>query len=376
VDAGEFDMGEDQTRHQRIVQEASDWISRIENSERGCRRAFAAWVAQDEAHRRAVRELIRVSSGLRTLTNPAWERALQCGRERTAGVPVDPHPVNGRSGRYLRPHVHRTRTVVMMAANVLVCALAVLFLWQEPHSEVYTTGPTEWRPIRLVDGSVIKLNSHSTIRVHYTPEVREIELVEGEAFFAVAHDAQRPFKVEANGIWARALGTEFDVRLEDGGDVALIVKQGRVGVASQRGQFAGTELHHAQFAVLHFEGDRDVMYLGQLSGSELRSALAWGDWLIFRGESLQEVAARFNAADGMDRLVIDDAGAAGARIGGTFRANDIPSFAQVLSTVFHLDVTGPNDLGVFHVSQEQASRSGHTPASPRLDAVPESGRSR
>lgn len=61
---------------------------------------------------------------------------------------------------------------------------------------------------------------------------REVEL-EGEAYFAVAHDAARPFAVRAHGAVARDIGTAFDVRAypEDSG-VRIAVAEGTVAVSA------------------------------------------------------------------------------------------------------------------------------------------------
>ena len=67
------------------------------------------------------------------------------------------------------------------------------------------------RQIALNDGSKITLNTDSAIAVHYTTHMREIALLQGEAFFEVAKDAQHPFIVNAQAAQVRAVGTAFSV---------------------------------------------------------------------------------------------------------------------------------------------------------------------
>jgi ferric-dicitrate binding protein FerR (iron transport regulator) len=81
----------------------------------------------------------------------------------------------------------------------------------------------------LPDGSKIWLRSGSQLR--YAPfaasEDRMVSL-EGEGYFAVAHDPARPFKVSLqNGETVEVLGTEFDVRQADG-QTTVIVRSGKV----------------------------------------------------------------------------------------------------------------------------------------------------
>ena len=61
---------------------------------------------------------------------------------------------------------------------------------------------------------------------------REVEL-EGEAYFAVVHDAARPFAVRAHGAVATDVGTAFDVRAypEDAG-ARIAVTEGAVAVTA------------------------------------------------------------------------------------------------------------------------------------------------
>lgn len=65
----------------------------------------------------------------------------------------------------------------------------------------------------LPDSSVVWLNAGSHIRYDssFTQKTRDVYLV-GEAYFNVAHDADRPFVVRAGNVTVQALGTEFNVQ--------------------------------------------------------------------------------------------------------------------------------------------------------------------
>lgn len=66
--------------------------------------------------------------------------------------------------------------------------------------------------IHLNDGTVVNLNSESTIKYYdsFSDTARFIWL-EGEAFFDVAHDKSKPFYVISQGVSVKALGTSFNV---------------------------------------------------------------------------------------------------------------------------------------------------------------------
>lgn len=65
--------------------------------------------------------------------------------------------------------------------------------------------------LRLSDGSLVHLNSMSTLRypVHFAGDVREVELT-GEAFFEVSK-SHTPFIVKTEGMDVRVLGTTFNM---------------------------------------------------------------------------------------------------------------------------------------------------------------------
>ena len=89
---------------------------------------------------------------------------------------------------------------------------------------VDTVGPVapEWHTIRvprqaeftlvLADGSRVRLNTNTTLRypVPFTGSTREV-WVEGEAFFEVSPDREKPFVVHFEDNHVRVLGTAFNV---------------------------------------------------------------------------------------------------------------------------------------------------------------------
>lgn len=76
-----------------------------------------------------------------------------------------------------------------------------------------TTQPTQKAVLTLSDGTVITLNSATTIKYpdHFDDSTREIYL-EGEAYFDVGKDASHPFIIHADKMNIRVLGTSFNVK--------------------------------------------------------------------------------------------------------------------------------------------------------------------
>jgi transmembrane sensor len=84
--------------------------------------------------------------------------------------------------------------------------------------------------VALADGSIARLAPDSAISVTYAANRREVRLLKGEAWFDVRHDPGRPFYVNAKGVTTTVLGTAFDVRMDQEGVTAELVR-GQVRVA-------------------------------------------------------------------------------------------------------------------------------------------------
>lgn len=139
-------------------------------------------------------------------------------------------------------------------SQAAVVALCVSLLWvmtDRPSPEEVAVVPVERgnaqvvkqvnnsdlpQTIILSDGTSIVLQPHSVLEYPgtFAEDIREVFL-QGEAFFEVARDTDRPFIVESGEIAARVLGTSFIVRNVKGENNALVqVKTGKVSVFMAR----------------------------------------------------------------------------------------------------------------------------------------------
>lgn len=124
-------------------------------------------------------------------------------------------------------------TWLKIAAALFVIVGGGWWLWtQRPASQLQlTTSRLEVKVDTLSDGSVITLNQNTVFKY---PEVfksqqRTVELREGEAFFNVAHQVNKPFIINAGKISIQVLGTSFNVKNKNG-KVEVIVETGMVAV--------------------------------------------------------------------------------------------------------------------------------------------------
>ena len=161
--------------------------------------------------------------------------------------------------------------------------------------DTYSTDIGEQRSFALTDGSTIQLNSRSRVRVRYTDAERRIDLLEGQALFQVAKNAQRPFVVHVNDTQVRAVGTQFDVYRRHSGTVVTVI-EGRVAVA---GSAASGQAPSVEVPDIFLTAGEQLTVSREIATKPLavnpKTATAWTQrQLIFDNASLSEVAEEFN----------------------------------------------------------------------------------
>jgi transmembrane sensor len=121
--------------------------------------------------------------------------------------------------------------------------------------------------INLPDKSTVLLQKNS--RIYYSSVfnglTREVHL-EGEAFFEVAKDRQRPFYVYTDEVVTRVVGTSFHVRANpDDNNISVIVKTGRVSVFTKTGKQQTTATNASELVLtpneqlIYQKGDKQMI---------------------------------------------------------------------------------------------------------------------
>lgn len=98
---------------------------------------------------------------------------------------------------------------------------------------ILSTAKGEIYSLTLGDGSHVWLNSASSIRypVMFMGNERKVAIT-GEVYFEVAHNAQKPFIVIANGIETQVLGTKFNINAySDEKTIKTTLLEGKIKVS-------------------------------------------------------------------------------------------------------------------------------------------------
>jgi transmembrane sensor len=220
------------------------------------------------------------------------------------------------------------RRKFLWGSGAAAASLAILVaggLTLMPRGQLYETRLGESRVVTLADGSVITLNTDTSLRVRFGEAERLIEFDHGEALFDVAHNAARPFIVLVDGARVRAVGTSFTVKMLADRPLAVMVAEGTVELT--RPSIGRPVRISAESAVT--VSDRSVAPRPvKVSRDDVMRETAWKDGRIaFEGESLSQAAGEF-ARYSEVRIVIDDPSVGREEITGLFASNDPVGFAR------------------------------------------------
>lgn len=300
----------------RLRQQAARWAARHRDADPREAVAFEAWKSADAAHAEAFDQVWSASQ------DPALAEAMRLSEQR----------------RTVRPR--RAGPIAALAGGLVAAGLAVFVAW--PQLQLMTvapipleTAPGQHRDVTLADGTHVTLDGATRLEVRLGSRRRQVELVRGEAFFDVAHDARRPFLVKADLGSARVLGTAFDLERADG-RLELSVHRGRVRLAP-----SGLIHRTAELTI----GQRAFAKDGRLSAVKAfdPSADDWrSGWLETDGTTLTRLVERLNRASSAP-IVIADPALGRQRVAGRFRLDQPKVLVENLALMHGFKVRQTSD---------------------------------
>lgn len=306
---------------------AANWVERRDRADwtQTDQAALDAWLAQSAAHFLAYHRMAN-----------AWSRADRLVALRGPAT-LPPPPAKNVSNRNL---VTRTAAVVL---GLAVLGAGTLFLTR-PKDQTFATSVGGHRIVALADGSSVELNTDTVVRTNLSETHRVAVLEKGEAYFRIAHDTARPFKIAVGSRQITVLGTKFSVR-KDQDTIRVALFDGRVRVANVNADRGVSST--PQSAVL---GAGDVLVatpktlsVTHKASTELEHALDWRrGLLVFDHTSLADVASEYNRYN-RQKIIIADTATARLKMSGTMPTNNIAEFTSIARKVFGLQVRSNED---------------------------------
>jgi transmembrane sensor len=318
-----------------IAEQAGEWFVANEEGPMDARdsAALAAWFMTSPVH---IEEFLGVSVVARDLkearSDPEYSlEAILARAGAEAGPPVQrlwPTP----SGRWFPA----------AAAMTVVLSLGLLFTWNLRPTERpagltgiatlhFETGHGEQLTQRLADNSVLHLNTDSAVNVRYSKSERLVTLMSGQAEIEVTHEANRVFRVHTRSADIIDIGTQFDVRLEQGSTIVTVI-QGRVAVGPQSSSpnYAVRSIELTANQQLRVaEGEWPAIPIAV----DAERATSWlHRQIAFDHEPLERVAAEYNRYTSKP-IEIATPALRTLRISGVFATDDTDTFIAFLRTL-------------------------------------------
>ncbi|NIB38769.1 DUF4880 domain-containing protein [Pseudomaricurvus alkylphenolicus] len=323
-------------KYSTTEQQAAEWISILDSGDISPEEfeTFLQWRDQSPQHKCEFERM-----------QDAWNRVSAY----EVPVPASLRPKQNRHRSFrqwlqqaLRPFLQPTGWVAVATAASLLLAVVLIPPGEVPDTpsgpaqvstavetkpQVYVADRAQVLKIRLQDNSILHLKPLSEVKVSYTNSVRKIELQRGEAFFDVARDLRRPFRVYANDGLVEALGTQFAVAL-DGMDlsgthdlsvklVEGVIKVSRLDAQQDFQRLMTRPGHHLLISTDQSDGDATTWATTDIYESSPDAGISWTRGrLIFRGTQLQLALDEINRHSS-HTLVLKDR-----------ELNDIPIYAS------------------------------------------------
>lgn len=315
----------------KACEAALGWIARLrsDQSSEEDRQAFALWLGQDAANARAMDQMLDL-----------WDDLGVVGRLRdNAALSRE----SANSARWLAGSV-------ALAASLVLAVVLWPQLDIEEVSTHYQTAIGEIRQVELPDASTVTLNTDSAISVTYTEEQRHINLEQGEAWFQVTANRERPFHVDAGEARVSVLGTAFNVyRHKDAVDVTVAEGVVRVTELGETGNRAATS------EVLHVQQQLSVGKDGWKINvvDNLDQQLAWqrGE-VIAREMPLPDLIAQIQRYN-QTRILLADPELAVRTVSGVFQLDQPEALLDALAISLDLQVQRLDDDTVQLLKTEQ-----------------------
>jgi transmembrane sensor len=299
--------------------------------------AFDAWLAARPEHQAAYR---RAQAAWDDAGKVASDPAIM--RLREAALDVQPRGFRFGGGRAVAAIVAvalALGAVVGIQPDLREQAVAWIDGSQGVAQGSFQTAVGERSTVMLEDGSVATLNTNSKVEVAFSDGERRVRLIKGQAMFEVAKNPNRPFVVFAGDRRIVALGTAFDVRL-DNDRVEVTLVEGRVAVEK-----ASTTTHPGLTPMkgrTELEpGEQLVAALGEpmlVKAANTERVTSWrGGKLVFQDDALVDVVREVSRYS-RTRIVIDDERIGQLRVSGVFRTGQADNFAKAITEFFPLAV--------------------------------------
>jgi len=293
------------------------------------RQEVEEWISDHPSHKRQYDHIKIIWDKSKNITpnkpidvNKAWESFLI----RKEGK----RPFLGK-GHLLHPWYK----VAAAVSIILVASFLMYFKSMQPDnflvSNLLLESSDKYLSDTLFDGSIITLNKRSKLSFNqsFINDKRKASLMDGEAFFQVTRNENRPFLVKVGDVTIKVLGTSFNIKKQNE-IVEVILKSGSVQVEyedEKRTLKPGDKLLvNTAKSMISTSSVEDNLYNYYV-----------GDFFIADKTPLWRIIEVLNEAYGANIILVNDS-LRNLPLTTTFRNNSLENNLEVLKATFGLNI--------------------------------------
>lgn len=192
--------------------------------------------------------------------------------------------------------------------------------------------------ITLPDGTHVHLNAATDIKYDVSKRNERLVWLSGEAFFDVAHDRDRPFKVIVDDLQIKVLGTSFNVKAYKNGYIETSLFSGSV-VISGRYLAQDYRLSPGEKSTYSIH-DKTLL----TTPSDVHVESGWReDYLIFYAQPLSNVIEQIERWYGVE-IILQRSYIADDLLSGSFRNESIQNVIESLSRQYKFQYKIEKDI--------------------------------
>lgn len=249
---------------------------------------------------------------------------------------------------------------LLLAASFLIAFIFIKYIFfpidkNKLAENIFTTEKGSKSTLNLPDGSKIWINSDTKVTYNddFGKNKREIFL-EGEAYFDIVKDVERPFVVHTSNMKIKVLGTIFNVRAypdEDNTETSLI--EGSIEVALPEDGSKIFQLKANEKIIVNNDSkqknngvNESSIIITKVKKLETDSSIVETLWrenkLAFREENLKNIVKLLNHWYNID-IIITDEKLTNNLYSGTFKEDNIRDVMDALSLTGDFTYNKKND---------------------------------
>lgn len=311
---------------EHILDEAANWVLQLDESDDSdfAVNEWRSWMDRSPEHQQAFKKMLDLwgmADELAVLESIADKKHIES---------------NAEKGLYWGMAIAASLLIVSIVSYMSVFPQA-----SQQNEQLFTasyhTDKKEHLSVILPDGSAIELGADTHVEINYDTSSRHATLINGESFFKVAKDVNRPFRVYSDTSVAQAVGTAFNVHAGFR-DTTVTVTEGKVRVkALVTSGLAPKQVSSNEYSTLTV-GEamrvKDDGVLGQVVKVDPERETSWRQGrLIFVDRDLKSVITDLNRYSDKGIEIRGDKVSL-LRFSGVVRQNGIDEWLEALPKVF------------------------------------------